>query len=166
VFEEEIKKLIKLTTHRRLLIPYEALFIQLHQKKGQLITEQTPGEPNPLFQLYLDTTQIHLTNRSIQTDAPLKASFLQDSAADTHKHRYVSRIHNMYIALPKTNRFQGLYTHRKSQKPNVTYNYRQRVKTHESFVLLILINNIHTLNLKLILIPNYYKTLEAVCRDR
>jgi hypothetical protein len=86
---EEIMKLIKPTTHPLLLIPYEALFIQLHQQKGQLITEQTPGEPNPLFQLYLDTTQTHLTNRSIQTDAPLEASFLQDSAADTHKHRYV-----------------------------------------------------------------------------
>jgi hypothetical protein len=31
--------------------------------------------------------QIHQTNRSIQTDAPLKASFLQNSAADRHKHR-------------------------------------------------------------------------------
>jgi hypothetical protein len=66
-----------------------ALFIQLHQQKGQLITEQTPGEPNLFFQLYLDTTQRHLTNQSIQTDAPLKASLLQDSAADRHKHRYV-----------------------------------------------------------------------------
>jgi hypothetical protein len=28
-----------------------------------------------------------VTNRSIQTDAPLKASFLQDSATDRHKHR-------------------------------------------------------------------------------
>jgi hypothetical protein len=82
-------KLIQPTTHTSLLNPYEALFIQLHQQKGQLTTEQTPGEPNPLFQLYLDTTQIHVTNRSIQTDAPLKASFLQDSAADRHKHRYV-----------------------------------------------------------------------------
>jgi hypothetical protein len=71
---EEIMKLIKPTTHTSLLISYEALFIQLHQQKGQLITEQTPGKPNPLFQLYLNTTQIHLTNRSIQTDAPLKAS--------------------------------------------------------------------------------------------
>jgi hypothetical protein len=87
---EEIIKLIKPTTHTLLLIPYEALFIQLHQQKGQLITEQTPSEPNPLFQLYLDTTQRHLTNRSTQTDAPLKASFLQDSAADRHKHRYVT----------------------------------------------------------------------------
>jgi hypothetical protein len=65
---EEIMKLIQPTTHTSLLIPYEALFIQLHQQKGQLITEQTTGEPNPLFQLYLDTTQKHVTNRSIQTD--------------------------------------------------------------------------------------------------
>jgi hypothetical protein len=46
-------KLIQPTTHISLLIPYEALFIQLHQQKGLLITEKTPGEPNLLFQLYL-----------------------------------------------------------------------------------------------------------------
>jgi hypothetical protein len=79
---EEIMKLIQPTTYTSLLTPYEALFIQLHQQKGQLITEQTPGEPNPLLQLYLDNTQKHVTNRSIQTDEPLKASFLQVSAAD------------------------------------------------------------------------------------
>jgi hypothetical protein len=86
---EEIMKLIQPTTHTSLLILYEALLIQLHHQKGQLITEQTPGKPNPLFQLHLDTTQKHVTNRSIQTDAPRKASFLQDSAKNGLKHRYV-----------------------------------------------------------------------------
>jgi hypothetical protein len=86
-------KFIQPTTHTLLLIPYEALFIQLHQQKVNL--SQTPGELNPLFQLYLDTTQKHVTNRSIQPDAPLKASFLQDSAADRHKQRYVPWINNI-----------------------------------------------------------------------
>jgi hypothetical protein len=35
---------------------------------------------------------IHLTNRSIQTDAPPKASFLQDSAADRHQHRKLEAV--------------------------------------------------------------------------
>jgi hypothetical protein len=33
-----------------------------------------------------------LTNRSIQTDAPLKASFLQDSVADRHQHRKLEAV--------------------------------------------------------------------------
>jgi hypothetical protein len=35
---------------------------------------------------------IHTTNQSIQTDAPLKASFLQDSAADRYKHRKLEAV--------------------------------------------------------------------------
>jgi hypothetical protein len=84
---DEIMKLVKLTTQTSLLIPYESLFTQVHQQ-GQLIAEQTTGETNPLFQLYLDTTQKYPTNRSIPTDTPLKTS-LQDSAADRQQHRYV-----------------------------------------------------------------------------
>jgi hypothetical protein len=37
-------------------------------------------------------TCIHATNQSIQTGALLKASFLQDSAADRHKHRKLEAV--------------------------------------------------------------------------
>jgi hypothetical protein len=37
------------------LIPYEQLFIQTFHHNGNLITEQGTGEPNPLFQLVIDT---------------------------------------------------------------------------------------------------------------
>jgi hypothetical protein len=38
------------------LIPYEQLFIQTFHHHGNLISEQSASEPNPLFQLTLDTT--------------------------------------------------------------------------------------------------------------
>jgi hypothetical protein len=38
-----------------MLIPYEQLFIQTFQHSGNLITEQSRGEQNPLFQLAIDT---------------------------------------------------------------------------------------------------------------
>jgi hypothetical protein len=59
---DEVMKLVKPTTQTSLLIPYETLFIQVHQQQGQLIAECAKGEPNPLFQLYLDTTQKYPTN--------------------------------------------------------------------------------------------------------
>jgi hypothetical protein len=40
----------------------------------------------------LGVSETHLNNRSIQTDAPLKASFLQDSAADRHQHRKLEAV--------------------------------------------------------------------------
>jgi hypothetical protein len=82
-------KLVKPTTQTSLLIPCESLFIQVHQQQSQLITEQATGEPNPLFQLYLDTTQKYRTNRAIPTDIPLKTSLQQDSATDRQQHKYV-----------------------------------------------------------------------------
>jgi hypothetical protein len=48
-----------------MLVPYEKLFIQAHFQKGQLITEQNPGEHNPLIQPGIDTTSILRDYRSI-----------------------------------------------------------------------------------------------------
>ena len=48
--------LIKLEHKISMWIPYEQLFIQTYQHNGHLITEQGLGEPNPLFQLVIDTT--------------------------------------------------------------------------------------------------------------
>jgi len=58
---EEIMKLLKPTNHTAMLIPYELFFIQSHHQHGQLISEQSPGELNPLIQLGLDTIQTHVT---------------------------------------------------------------------------------------------------------
>jgi hypothetical protein len=54
---EEIMKLLKPTNHTSMLIPYELFFIQSHHQHGQLISEQNPGELNPLIQMGLDTIQ-------------------------------------------------------------------------------------------------------------
>jgi hypothetical protein len=56
--------LLKPINKKSMLIPYEQLFIQSHHQHGQLITEQNPGEQNPLFQLVIDTTHMshHHTN--------------------------------------------------------------------------------------------------------
>jgi len=48
-----------------MLIPYEQFSIQAHHQKEQLITEQNPGEHNPLIQLGIDTTNISRDYRSI-----------------------------------------------------------------------------------------------------
>ena len=64
---EEIMKLLKPTNHTSMLIPYELFFIQSHHQHGQLISEQNPGELNPLIQLGLDTIQTHVTTWSITT---------------------------------------------------------------------------------------------------
>jgi hypothetical protein len=49
---DEIMTLLK---HKPLLNPYEQYFIQTHYQQ-KLITEQNPGEYNPLIQLATDTT--------------------------------------------------------------------------------------------------------------
>jgi hypothetical protein len=43
--------LLKPLKNSSLLTPYELLFIQSLNKAGKLISEQNPGEPNPLLQL-------------------------------------------------------------------------------------------------------------------
>jgi len=60
-------KLLKPTNHTSMLIPYESFFIQSHHQHGQLISEQNPGELNPLIQLGIETTQTHVTTWSITT---------------------------------------------------------------------------------------------------
>jgi hypothetical protein len=37
-----------------LLSPYEQFFIQAFHKSGRLISEQNPGEPNPLLQMAIN----------------------------------------------------------------------------------------------------------------
>jgi hypothetical protein len=46
-----------------MLIPYEQLFIQTFHHNGHLITEQSTGEQNPLFQLAIDTMLTSATTR-------------------------------------------------------------------------------------------------------
>jgi hypothetical protein len=58
---EEIMTLLKPINHTSVLIPYEIFFIQSHDQHGQLISEQNPGEINPLIQLGLDNVHTHLT---------------------------------------------------------------------------------------------------------
>ena len=55
------------TGHTSMLIPYELFPIQSHNQHGQLISEQNPGELNPLVQLGLNTIQTHVTTWSIIT---------------------------------------------------------------------------------------------------
>jgi len=50
------------------LIPYEQLFIQTFHHNGNLINEQSNSEPNPLFQLAIDTNLTsHTTQQPINT---------------------------------------------------------------------------------------------------
>jgi hypothetical protein len=97
---EDIMKLIKPTTHTSLFIPYEALFIQLHQQQGHLITEQTTSEPNPLFQLHIETTQTHLINWSIQTHHQMPVSHKTAVQTDINTSMY-HKIHNITHCITK-----------------------------------------------------------------
>jgi hypothetical protein len=58
----DIMKLLKPTKHASMLFPYESFFIQSHHQQEQLISEQYPGELNPLFHLGIETTQTHVTS--------------------------------------------------------------------------------------------------------
>jgi hypothetical protein len=46
--------LLKPLSTRSLLTPPELFFIQSYYKEKKLISEQNPGEPNPLIQLAID----------------------------------------------------------------------------------------------------------------
>jgi len=61
--------LLKTIHKTSLLIPYEQLFIQTFQNNSNLITEQSRGEKNPLFQLAINTglTSQLFHNRRIPT---------------------------------------------------------------------------------------------------
>jgi hypothetical protein len=52
---DEIMILLKHIKDKPLLTPYEQYFIQTHYQQNKLITEQNPGEYNPLIQLTIDT---------------------------------------------------------------------------------------------------------------
>jgi hypothetical protein len=51
----EIRTLLKLIEKTWMLITFEQFFIQSHHQRGQLITEQNPGDQNPIYQLYHDS---------------------------------------------------------------------------------------------------------------
>jgi hypothetical protein len=53
---DEILTLLKYIKHKPLFNLYEQYFIQTHHQQNKLITEQNPGEYNPLIQLAIDTT--------------------------------------------------------------------------------------------------------------
>jgi hypothetical protein len=48
---DEIMTMLKTIKHRPLFIPYEQFFTQAYHSQNKLITEQNPGEHNPLIQL-------------------------------------------------------------------------------------------------------------------
>ena len=49
--------LLKPLNNTSLLAPYEQFFIHSLHKEGKLISEQNPGEPNPILQLAIDPSQ-------------------------------------------------------------------------------------------------------------
>ena len=51
---EQIMTLLKPLINTSLLTTYKQFFIQAFHKSGNLISEQNPGEPNPLFQMVLN----------------------------------------------------------------------------------------------------------------
>jgi len=51
---EKTMSLLKPLNNTSLLTPYEQFFIQALHKSGKLISEQNPGEPNPLLQMAIN----------------------------------------------------------------------------------------------------------------
>ena len=47
----DLMTLLKPLRNANMLIPYEQFYIQFLHQTGKLISEQSPGKPNPLFQL-------------------------------------------------------------------------------------------------------------------
>jgi len=58
---EETMELVKPIKNKRQLIPFEQFYIQKDHQENKLITEQQPGEHNPLIQLAIDTTNTSRT---------------------------------------------------------------------------------------------------------
>ena len=52
---EKTMTLLKPVKNTSLLTPYELFFIQAFHKSGRLVSEQNPGEPNPLLQMAINT---------------------------------------------------------------------------------------------------------------
>jgi len=53
---EKTMTLLKPVKNTSLLAPYEQFFIQAFHKSGRLVSEQNPGEPNPLLQMAINTS--------------------------------------------------------------------------------------------------------------
>jgi len=53
---EKTMTLLKPVKNTSLLTPYEQFFIQAFHKSGRLVSEQNPGEPNPLLQMAINTS--------------------------------------------------------------------------------------------------------------
>ena len=53
--------LLKSVHKTSMLIPCKQLFVQTYHHDGHLIIEQGLGEPNPLFQLVIDTTPMSVS---------------------------------------------------------------------------------------------------------
>jgi hypothetical protein len=51
---EKTITLLKPLENTSLLTPYEQFFIQAFHKSGRLVSEQNPGEPNPLLQMAIN----------------------------------------------------------------------------------------------------------------
>jgi hypothetical protein len=73
---DETMKLLKPINYTSMVIPFEQLFIQAHYQYRQLITEQNPGEHNPLIQLGIDTI-------CISRDCPINTS-IQNTWTTSH----------------------------------------------------------------------------------
>jgi len=52
--KEKTMTLLKPIKNTSLLTPYEQFFIQAFHKSGMLVSEQNPGEPNPLLQMAIN----------------------------------------------------------------------------------------------------------------
>jgi len=55
---EKTMTLLKPIKNTSLLTPYEQFFIQAFHKSGRLISEQNPGEPNPLLQMAINPSHL------------------------------------------------------------------------------------------------------------
>jgi len=55
--------LLKHTNKTSMVLPYEQLCIRRHQHHKQLISEQTTGEHNPIYQLIDDTFHTSIPTR-------------------------------------------------------------------------------------------------------
>jgi len=69
---EKTTSLLKPINNNSLLTPYEQFFIQSFHKSGRLISEQNPGEPNPLLQLAINPS--HPPTWPIQSSSNLRSA--------------------------------------------------------------------------------------------
>jgi hypothetical protein len=77
----------------------------------------TPDQP-------INKRQTHLTNRTIQTDAPIKVSFLQESAADKYQHKKLEAACTV----------KGLLMMSAWHSKHIEYTYRYKIKSITSCI--------------------------------